>query len=92
MSWDGIYAQDRYYPQFEVGDEVYTIKKFGALTKRKGYTVIKCHNPYNHLPDSNVRVITLLNDLGIEQTYGSYRFKKTDRQIREDKIKSILNV
>lgn len=27
MSWDGIYAQDRYYTQFEVGDEVFTIKK-----------------------------------------------------------------
>jgi len=37
-----------------------------------------------------VRVITLLNDIGVEQTYGSYRFKKTERQIREDKIKTIL--
>ena len=26
MSWDGIYAEDRYYPQFEVGDEVFTTK------------------------------------------------------------------
>jgi len=24
MSWDGIYAKDRNYPIFEVGDEVFT--------------------------------------------------------------------
>ena len=90
MSWDGLYTYQRVYHEFEVGDEVYTVKKFGALTKRKGYIVLKCHNPYSHLPDSNVRVITLLNDIGVEPTYGSYRFKKTERQIREDKIKTIL--
>ena len=26
MSWDGVYAKDRNYPQFEVGDEVFTTK------------------------------------------------------------------
>ena len=29
--------------------------------------------------------------MGVEQRYGSYNFKKTDRQLRQDKIKSVLN-
>lgn len=92
MSWDGLYTHQRVYPQFEVGDEVYAVKQYKALTKREGYIVIKCYNPYPHRPDLNAWCITLLNDLGKEERYATYRFRKTDRQIREDKIKSILNV
>ena len=31
------------------------------------------------------------NSLGKEERYGSYRFQKTERQLRQDKIKSVLN-
>ena len=84
MSWDGLYTHQRIYPQFEVGDEVYAVKQYKALTKREGYIVLKCYNPYPHRPDLNAWCITLLND------YTTYRFRKTERQLREDKIKSIL--
>ena len=90
MSWDGLY-RERDYKEFQVGDEVFTTKKYGGLIKRKGYIVIDCFNPYKHLPDSNSRHITLLNEFGKEERYGSYRFKKTDRQLREDKINQIIN-
>lgn len=91
MSWDGLYAREREYPDFNIGDEVFTVKKYGGLIKRKGYIVTGCSNPYNHLPESNVRHITLLNEFGKEERYGSYRFKKTERQLREDKINQIIN-
>lgn len=91
MSWDGLYTHERVYPNFEIGDEVYAVKSYGALTKREGYSVLKCFNPYPHLPDSNVWHIVLLNDLGFEERYASYRFRKTNSQIREDKIKEVLN-
>jgi len=44
MSWDGIYAQDRQYPIFESGDEVFTTKEsWKDITTNKPYEVIKCH-------------------------------------------------
>ncbi len=44
MSWDGVYAQDRHYPQFEVGDEVFTTKSsWKDIEALKSYKVIKCH-------------------------------------------------
>lgn len=90
MSWDGLYVKDRNYPEFERGDEVFTDKKYGALTKNKGYIVVDCFNPYPHKPESNARVIVLKNDMGFEQRYGSYKFQKTERQLRQDKIDKIL--
>ena len=91
MSWDGLYVRERNYPEFEKGDEVYTTKKYGGIIKRKGYIVIDCINPYPHKPDSNARHIILLNEFGKEERYGSYRFQKTERQLRQDKIKEILS-
>ena len=35
MSWDGLYCRDREYHEFEKGDEVYTVKKYGGLIKRR---------------------------------------------------------
>jgi hypothetical protein len=90
MSWDGLYCRDREYHEFEKGDEVYTVKKYGGLIKRKGYIVIDCKSQYKHLPHSNTRVITLMNEMGFECKYATYRFKKTDRQLRDDKLKTIL--
>ena len=89
MSWDGIYAQDRYYPQFEVGDEVFTTKKsWKTITSNKSYTVVKCHKKPGMTID--IYVVTLVGDGGYECEYASYQFQKTERQLREDKLKMIL--
>ena len=92
MSWDGLYVHQRNYKIFEEGDEVCTYsKKYKSLIIGKSYTVIKCFNPYPHLPDTNARQIVILNELGEEQSYASYHFEKSPIQLRDDKIKSILN-
>ena len=89
MSWDGIYAQDRHYPQFEVGDEVFTTKEsWNAIGANKPYRVVKCHKKPGMTID--IWVITLVTDVGYESEYASYKFQKTERQLREDKLKSIL--
>ena len=94
MSWDGIYAQDRVYPIFEVGDEVFTTnigwsKGFKPrITPNKPYTVIKCHKKPGMTID--IYIITLVTDAGYESEYASYKFQKTESQLREDKLKSIL--
>ena len=70
MSWDGIYAQDRHYPQFEPGDEVFTTKKrFKAITANKPYTVVKCHKKSGMTID--IYVVTLVTDSGYESEYAS---------------------
>lgn len=89
MSWDGVYAKDRFYPQFEVGDEVFTIKKnWKSITANKSYEVVKCHKKPGMTID--IYIVTLVTDRGYESEYASYQFQKTERQLREDKIKSIL--
>ena len=89
MSWDGVYAEDRVYPQFEVGDEVFTTKSsWKAIGANKPYEVVKCHKKPGMTID--IWVITLVTDDGYESEYASYQFQKTKRQLREDKIKSIL--
>ncbi len=87
MSWDGVYAEDRYYPKFEPGDEVFTTKStWKAITANKPYQVIRCENTHHGC----VYVITVICDGGYESKYATYHFKKTERQLREDKLKSIL--
>jgi hypothetical protein len=87
MSW--VYAKDRYYPQFEVGDEVFTTKDtWKGLSANKPYTVIKCHKKPGMTID--IYVVTLVTDVGYESEYASYKFQKTESQLREDKLKSIL--
>ena len=89
MSWDAIYAEDRQYPQFEVGDEVFTTKEsWKAIGANKPYRVVKCHKKPGMTID--IWVITLVTDVGYESEYASYKFQKTERQLREDKLKSIL--
>ena len=89
MSWDGIYAEDRHYPQFEVGDEVFTTKEsWKAIEANKPYQVMKCHKKPGMTID--IWVITLITDGGYESEYASYKFQKTERQLREDKIKLLL--
>jgi hypothetical protein len=87
MSWDGVYAKDRAYPIFEPGDEVFTTKStWSAIEANKPYTVINCKSTHH----SCVWVITLVTDGGYESEYATYHFKKTERQLREDKLKTIL--
>ena len=93
MSWDGIYAKDRHYPDFEPGTEVFTTKKsWRVITSNKPYQVVRCHKKPGMTVD--IWVVTLITDTGGEGEYASYQFQKTERQIlmeqREDKIKSIL--
>ena len=89
MSWDGIYAQDRVYPIFEVGDEVFTTKDtWKSISANKPYEVVRCHKKSGMTID--IYVVTLLTDGGYESEYASYKFQKTERQVREDKLKSIL--
>ena len=89
MSWDGIYAEDRHYPQFEVGDEVFTTKEsWKAIGANKPYRVVKCHKKPGMTID--IWVITLVTDAGYESEYASYKFQKTESQLREDKLKMIL--
>lgn len=89
MSWDGIYAQNRHYPEFQPGDEVFTTKKsWKAITPNKPYTVVKCNKKPGLTID--IYVVTLKTDGGYESEYATYQFQKTERQLREDKLKSIL--
>ena len=87
MGWDGIYAKDRHYPIFEEGDEVYTESRYKAIETNKPYKVLRCFKA-NGL--TNVTVIEIMTDFGYTSTYASYRFKKTESQLRDDKIKEIL--
>jgi hypothetical protein len=94
MSWDGLYMNERYYPNFDIGDEVQlnNYKRYRFLSKDNYYTVIECFNPYPHLGDkSNARKIKILNDGGFISEYATYNFKKSDRQLREDKLREILD-
>jgi hypothetical protein len=38
----------------------------------------------------DIWVITLVTDVGYQSEYASYKFQKTERQLREDKLKTIL--
>ena len=76
MSWDGIYAEDRHYPQFEPGDEVFTAKEsWKAITANKPYEVVKCHKKPGMTID--IWVITLVTDVGYESlVVGFKKLKK----------------
>jgi hypothetical protein len=85
MSWDGIYANEREYPIFKFGDEVYTSKSFKAISKNKPYIVLDCYQKTTH-----IWVISLKNDHDKVEEYASYKFQKTKNQIKkEDREKKI---
>ena len=88
MSWDGVYAQDRHYPQFEVGDEVFTTKgSLKCIEANKPYQVVKCHKKPGMTID--IWVVTLVTDGGYQSEYASYKFQKTEGQLREDKLNDL---
>lgn len=90
MSFDFVYAKDRYYPQFEVGDEVFTNKDtWKAISANKPYVVVSCHKKPGMSID--IWVITLVTDFGYKSEYSTYHFNKTLEQLREDKINSIID-
>lgn len=80
------------YPEYLPGDEVYTEKpNWKAISANKSYSVLACYAPHDLADDTNVRVIEIKTDLGYISRYATNRFKKTDLQLRDDKIKSIFN-
>lgn len=80
------------YPEYLPGDEVYTEKdNWRAISANKPYTVISCYAPHDLDIDTYVRVIEITTDLGYTSRYATNRFKKTDMQLRDDKIKNIFN-
>ena len=91
MSWDGIYSEERNYPEFEIGTEVKTNRKYKSITPGKGYTVLKCFNPSTWNKDDNRRVITILTDGGYQVNYSSHYFEKTDNQLKIERREDLLN-
>jgi hypothetical protein len=96
MAWDGIYAEDREYKMFNVGDEIFTTKSsWSAISANKVYNVVSCKYQSNYLKKDGERLnpvilVELVTDGGYLGKYSSYQFQKTDRQIREDRINSVL--
>lgn len=85
-------AKDRDYKIFKEGDEVFTEKEnWKLITPNKRYVVINCYKPPGMVDTTNIKVIQLVNDGGFVSEYASYQFEKTNSQIREDKLKEILN-
>jgi hypothetical protein len=66
---------DKVYHSFKEGDEVYI--------KNSHFKAIKLNNPYT--------VLKCYKPLGYIDGYPSDRFLKTKRQLREDRIKEIIN-
>jgi hypothetical protein len=93
MSWDGIYAKDRHYPIFEPGVEIFTSKKkYKSITVYKPYIVVKCIKTSQRI---NIWQVVIINDKGEEGNYATYRFQKTEGQLkmeeRDKKINYIIN-
>jgi hypothetical protein len=91
MSWDGIYSKDRNYPEFEIGTEVKTNRKYKSITPGKGYIVLNCYNPSTWNKDDNRRVITIVTDRGYQVDYSSHYFEKTDNQLKTERRENLLN-
>ncbi len=92
MGWDGIYSKDRNYPIFNVGDEVYTENgSWSGIRPRIPYTVLKCFKKPGMIESCKIIMLELQTDIGYKSSYATYHFKKTERQLREDKIKEILD-
>ena len=92
MGWDGVYSKDRHYPIFNVGDEVYTEKgSWSGIRPRTPYIVLKCFKQTGMIDSCKIMLLELQTDIGYKSSYATYNFKKTERQLREDKIKEILD-
>jgi len=90
MSWDGKYVNERVYHTFNVGDEVYSEKRYRALSRDKGYIVLKCYKPSGFIDTYKGIVIDIKTDQGHISRYATSYFKLTDKQIRINKLKRIL--
>jgi hypothetical protein len=95
-SMDDIYRSkscyDRTYHVFEEGDEVYTDKStWKSIRANVPYIVQRCYKPGGYVEGYPVVMIELVTDRGFKSPYASDRFLKTERQLREDKIKEVLN-
>jgi len=82
---------EKVYHVFSEGDEVYTEKiHYKSIRPNRPYTVLKCYKPPGFIEGYPVIMIDLMTDGGYVSRFATDRFIKTSRQLREDKIKSIL--
>lgn len=80
------------YNKFKSGDEVYTDKpNWKAITANKPYIVLKCYKPPGFIDDYKGRMIEVMSDKGFISRYATDKFKKTESQIRQDKLNEILS-
>lgn len=87
----GRTVYDRKYKTFNEGDEVYTDKyNWKAISANKPYIVLKCYTPPGYIKDYPVLLIDIMTDGGFVSRYATDKFHKTEAQIRQDKIDSIL--
>ena len=80
------------YNKFKVGDEVYTEKpNWKAITANKTYIVLRYYKPPGFVDDYKGRVIEVMSDKGFVSRYATDKFKKTESQIRHDKLIEVLS-
>jgi len=80
------------YNKFKSGDEVYTEKpNWKAITANKPYIVLKYYKPPGFVDDYKVRMIEVMSDKGFISRYATDKFKKTESQIRHDKLIEVLS-
>lgn len=83
-------CKDRLYPIFKEGDEVYTDHKYRSIQKYKPYTVLRCYRPHGYIDSYPVVLIEVYTDRGFKSSYSSDKFKKTETQIRQDKLDHLI--
>ena len=80
------------YNKFKSGDEVYTDKtNWKAITANKPYIVLRYYKPPGFIDEHKVRMIEFMSDKGFISRYATDKFKKTESQIRHDKLVEVLN-
>lgn len=83
---------DKIYPIFNEGDEVFTTKEtYKAISSNKPYIVLRCYTPPGFIDGYPVKMIEVVNDCGYISRYSTDKFKKTDRQLRADKVNNLLS-
>jgi hypothetical protein len=79
------------YNIFKEGDEVFTKKKFKAITPNRPYTIIRCYRPTGFVESCPIIMIEMMTDRGFISRYATTHFLKTELQIRDDKLSGILH-
>lgn len=91
MSSNGLYYNNRYYPIFEPGDEVYTeVLRFNNVVPLKIYLVVSCERHIDYDSLSVSVLVEVVGEDGRLSKYPSCNFNKSPSQVREDKLNDIL--